>query len=238
MNWISLISTVVTFIFVGSVFNRYRFKKGTHLLFWGFGLVWYGLGTLMEVVLSISFSSFALKLWYLCGAMLTAAWLGQGTVYLLVRKRGVARALAIGLVSLSIIAGILVWIAPILPETASAYNPQLPASDQYKEILVRSGLVTFLTIFLNIYGTITLVGGALYSAFLFWRKRVLLHRAIGNVLIAIGALFPAIAGSFVGVGLVDWLYLSELIGVILMYSGFIRAVTPLKAAVENPVPAV
>jgi hypothetical protein len=183
----------------------------------------------MEVVLSISFSSFALKLWYLCGAMLTAAWLGQGTVYLSVRKRGVARSLAIGLLSLSIIAVILVWMAPILPETAAAYNPQLPASEQYKDILVRSGLVTILTIFLNIYGTITLVGGALYSAFLFWRKRVLLHRVIGNGLIAIGALFPAIAGSFVGVGSVDWLYLSELIGVILMYTGFIRAITPLKA---------
>jgi hypothetical protein len=238
MNWIPLISTVVTFIFVGSVFNRYRYKRGAHLLFWGFGLVWYGLGTLMEVFLSISFSSVALKLWYLCGAMLTAAWLGQGTVYLLVRKRGVARALAIGLVFFSIIAGILVWMAPILPETAAAYNPQLPASEQYKDILVRSGLVTFLTIFMNIYGTITLVGGALTSAFLFWRKRVLLHRVIGNVLIAIGALFPAIAGSFVGVGSVDWLYVSELIGVILIYCGFIRAITPLKAAVKNPVPAV
>ena len=46
---------------------------------------------------------------------------------------------------------------------------------------------------------------------------------IGNVLIAIGGMAPAMAGSFVTMGLPDLLYLSELIGVILMYIGFIQA---------------
>ena len=48
---------------------------------------------------------------------------------------------------------------------------------------------------------------------------------IGNILIAIGALAPAMAGSFVKLGLVDGLYLSELVGVVLMYIGFIQATT-------------
>jgi hypothetical protein len=235
MNWIPVFSTLVTFIFLISIFRRYHLKKGEHLLFWGVGLVWYGLGTLMEVVLSVSYSTFALKLWFLSGAMMTAAWLGQGTVFLLVRKRRVARSLAAGLIFLSLLSVILIGLAPVVPEAAAAYDTSLPASEQYKEILVRSGLVTFLTIFLNIYGTITLVGGALYSAFLFWRKRVLPHRVIGNVLIAVGALLPAIAGSLVGTGSVDWLYLSELGGVILIYAGFIRAITPLKSLVRSPV---
>jgi hypothetical protein len=34
---------------------------------------------------------------------------------------------------------------------------------------------------------------------------------------------PATAGSFVRAGLVDWLYISELLGVILMYIGFLQA---------------
>ena len=80
-----------------------------------------------------------------------------------------------------------------------------------------------LTVLLNIYGTMTLVGGAIYSAFLFWRKKVLLNRLIGNILIAAGALMPAIGGTFVQAGLVDWLYVSEFIGVILMYAGFMQA---------------
>lgn len=101
--------------------------------------------------------------------MLTAAWLGQGTVFLLVRKPGWAKGLAILLITLSVTALVLVWMAPVtgLVET---YDVAVAASDQYKDILVRNGWIIFLTIFLNLYGTITLVGGALYSAFLFWRS--------------------------------------------------------------------
>ena len=56
--------------------------------------------------------------------------------------------------------------------------------------IVTPGVRTLTPIF-NLYGTVTLVGGALYSAWIFWRKRVLLHRTIGNILIAVGALLPA-----------------------------------------------
>ena len=222
MNYISILSTIITFVFAVAVFNRYRQRKGTHLLLWGIGLVFFGLGTLTEVILSFTFSELALKVWYLTGAMLTAAWLGQGTVYLLVRKRGVASALMVVLAVVSILAAVLVFAAPLTP-AAAEYNPAQPASAQYKEIMTRSGLIILLTILLNLYGTATLVGGALYSAFLFWRKKVLFNRMLGNILIAAGALMPAIGGTFVKAGLVDWLYLSEFIGVILMYIGFIQA---------------
>jgi hypothetical protein len=222
MNYISILSTVITLIFAIAVFNRYRERKGTHLLLWGIGLVFYGLGTLTEVILSFTFSELALKVWYLTGAMLTAAWLGQGTVYLLVRKRGVASTLTWILAAVSILAAVLVFVAPLTPAAAS-YNTSLPASQQYKEIMTRSGLIILLTILLNIYGTLTLVGGAIYSAYLFWRKKVLLNRMIGNILIAAGAMMPAMGGTFVQAGLPDWLYISELVGVILMYIGFTQA---------------
>ncbi len=94
-------------------------------------------------------------------------------------------------------------------------------------------MILLLTILLNIYGTLTLFGGALYSAIIFWRKRVLFNRMVGNLLIAIGALAPAMAGSFVKLGLVDGLYLSELFGVVLMYIGFIQATS---VPVRDPAP--
>jgi hypothetical protein len=219
MNFIPLLSTLVSFAFTVAVYRRYRQKGGTHLLLWAFGLLLYGLGTLSEVVLGFVFNEILLKLWYLTGAMLTAAWLGQGSMHLLVRKGNWAKYLSYSLAALSALALALVAFAPLTGAQAN-YNVAGTISEQYKAILTRSGLTTFLTIILNIYGTLWLVGGALYSAFLFWRKKVLANRMFGNILIAAGALSPAMAGTFVKAGIVDALYISELIGAVLMFAGF------------------
>jgi hypothetical protein len=235
MHYIPFLSTLVTFAFAAAVFTRFLKRRGPHLLLWTIGLLFFGIGTLAEVILAFTFSSLMLKLWYLSGAMLTAAWLGQGTIHLLVRKRGVAWTLTGILTAVSLLAATLVLLAPLTPAAAS-YNVSMAISSQYKAILTRGGLTILLTILLNIYGTLTLVGGAIYSAIIFWRKRVLLNRMVGNVLIAAGAIAPAMAGSFVTLGLPDLLYLSELIGVMLMYIGFVQATTvPAEAAVPAAV---
>ena len=78
MQYISIFSTVITIIFAGAVLRRYRSKGGAHLLLWGVGLIFYGLGTFSEAVLAFVFNGLALRIWYATGAMFTAAWLGQG----------------------------------------------------------------------------------------------------------------------------------------------------------------
>ena len=259
MHYLPILSTIITFIFTAAVFNRFRVKHGLHLLFWSIGLLLYGIGTLTEVIMLFTYNELALKLWYLSGAMLTAAWLGQGTINLLVhrrefpsypfpylmlilkmfnllvRRRGVASTLNIMLIIVSLLALVLVLLAPVTPAAAN-YNPAQPLSAQYKDILTRSGIVVLLTILLNIYGTLTLVGGAIYSAYIFWRKKVLFNRMVGNILIAAGALMPAIGGSFLKMGLPDFLYLSEFLGVILMYIGFLQATAtvPVKSTSTAP----
>lgn len=223
MHYISILSTIVAFVFTAAVVERYRRRGGTHLLFWAIGLFLYGLGTLSEVIFLFTFNTLTLKLWYLSGAMLTAAWLGQGTVYLLVRKPGWAKTPAVILIALSVVAIALIALAPVNQAAAAAYNLNQPVSGQYKDILVRGTPMIILTILLNTYGAVALIGGAIYSAFLFWRKRVLADRMYGNILIAAGALMPTLGGTFIRAGLADWLYLSEFLGIILMYAGFIKA---------------
>lgn len=220
MTYIPYLSTLVTFAFTVAVYSRYAKRGGAHLLMWAIGLLFYGLGTLSEVILSMAFNAFVLKIWYLTGAMLTAAWLGMGTVHLLFRKGNTAWIATWILTAVSVLAFILVLIAPTLP---AAFDVARPVSDQYKDILTRGGLTIFLTIILNIYGTITLVGGAIYSAFLFWRKKILANRMFGNVLIAAGALSPAMGGTLLKAGYTDMLYISEFIGAILMFIGFVMA---------------
>jgi hypothetical protein len=220
MNYISIFSTILALVFTIAVYNRYRKRGRFYLLLWALGLLLYGIGTLTEVVMSYTYSSLALKAWYLSGAMLTAAWLGQGTIHLLVRRRNVASSLTVLLGLLTLIAVASVGLAPIQDV---GYDVTQPVSGQYDQILTRSGLTIFLTIILNIYGTVALVGGAVYSAYLFWRKRVLASRMYGNILIAAGALMPAMGGTFLKAGLVDFLYASEFFGVVLMYAGFLVA---------------
>src|SRR5512137_1399107 len=150
MHYLPILSTIVTFAFAAAVFNRFKVRHGSHLLFWSIGLLLYGIGTLTEVVSLFTFNPLALKLWYLTGAMLTAAWLGQGTINLLVRRRGIAPTLNVILLVVSLLAVVLVLVAPIT-SAAATYNPAQPLSAQYGKILTRSGVIVLLTILLNTY---------------------------------------------------------------------------------------
>ena len=76
----------------------------------------------------------------------------------------------------------------------------------------------------NVYGTLGLAGGAIYSAWLFFRKGVLYHRMIGNVLIATGALAPALGGTLSKAGFPYAVQVSNLIGIVIIYAGFVQAV--------------
>jgi hypothetical protein len=228
------LSTAITLAFAGAVFWRYLKGRRKHTLMWTIGLLLYAAGTFAEAFLAVAWSPFVLRLWYLCGAMLTAAWLAQGSFYLLIRKPRVADALLAGLALLSLIAAGLVFTAPMSDAT---FRLGVPISTQYKEILTRTGPMVGLTVFLNIYGTLGLVGGAAYSAWLFWRKRVLFNRMLGNIFIAAGALFPAMAGTLIRVGLGDWLYVSELIGAAVMFFGFTLATQPAPVEKSKEKPA-
>ena len=216
-----IVTAVLTLIFAGAVFSRLLERPRPHLFYWFMGLVFYGLGAFSEVILSFAFDGHILKLWYLSGAMLTAAWLGQGSIFLLVRKGNRAAYMAGVLLVVSLFSFELIRNTGI-SETALQFDISRSASLQYEHILLRSAAVRFLTVVLNIYGTIGLVGGAIYSAFLLWRKQVLADRMYGNLLIAAGALFPALGGTFIPFDLPDWLFISEFFGAVLMFLGFLR----------------
>lgn len=254
MHYLSLLSTFITLAFTVAVLSRYSQRGGMHLLLWGVGLALYGLGTLSEVILGSIFNEWVLKLWYLTGAMLTAAWLGQGTINLLVRRKSLAMVANVVLLLVTLLSLVLIVVQPVDLQAANLYDPSIPASAhnslmpipegtregrlpaQYQVILGTGGLLLLLTILLNVYGTLALVGGAIYSAYLFLRKNVLINRLVGNILIAAGGMFPAMGGTFVRAGMVDWLYISEFIGVVLMFIGFLQATANQPVQVAEQVP--
>jgi hypothetical protein len=192
-------------------------------------MVFYAIGGFCEGYYgAVGWNPLVFKLWYLFGAILVAAWLGQGTVYLLAKKSW-ANGLMVILLLGSLYGLVRVFGAELDPSqlTSSTHT----GSELSGSAITSSG-VRMLTPFFNLYGTVTLVGGAVYSAWIFWRKRILLHRTIGNILIAAGALAPAFGGSFSRFGIPGALYWGELLGAVLMFIGFIRSTTPM--SVEQP----
>ncbi len=221
------ISSIVSFVFAVFVFRRYLVRRGEHLLLWAIGMVMYGIGGFCEAFYgAFGWNPVIFRLWYLFGALLVAAWLGQGTVYLLARRKW-ASILMIVLGAASLYGAIRVFGATLDP---GLMGSSLHTGSELSGKAIITAGVRSLTPFFNLYGTITLVGGAAYSAYIFWRKRVLLHRVIGNILIAAGALLPAFGGTFSRFGIGGALYIGELLGAVLMFAGFVRATTPMKAA--------
>lgn len=230
---IPFISSIVSFVFAVIIFKRYADRRGTHLLIWGIGMVFYGIGGFCEAYFgAFGWNPLIFRMWYLFGAILVAAWLGQGTVYLL-GKRKWANALAALLILGSVYAAFRVFTAELDPTlmTSSVHT----GSELSGHAIVTSGIRTLTPIF-NLYGTVTLVGGAVYSAYIFWRKRILLNRTLGNLLIAVGALAPAFGGAFSRFGIPGALYYGEIFGAILLFAGFIRATTPMKNTDPQPAP--
>lgn len=219
-----LTSSIISFVFAFLVLKRYMARRGLHLLLWGIGMIFYGIGGFCEGYYgALGWNPLIFRLWYLFGALLVAAWLGQGTVYLLVKKKW-AHVLMMLLVVGSIFGAARVFGAELDPSLMT--NSLHTGSEMSGSAIVTPGVRT-LTPFFNLYGTVTLVGGALYSVWIFWRKRILLHRSIGNILIAVGAILPAFGGLFSRMGIGGALYISELLGAVLMFIGFLRAITPM-----------
>jgi hypothetical protein len=257
------LSTAIMLGFTVYVLQRYVVRRVPNFLFWGIGLAMFGAGSFAEAYLSLSWNRWVFFTWYLFGAALNAAWIGHGTLLLLFRKPWVKVVTAV-LVIGSLFAGYLMLQAmPRLD--AAAFTTSKPVSEQYgtkvlepgqtppagaltgtttyrgEQVTVVRGLlplgspVRLTTPFFNIYGLLTLVGGAIWSAYLFWRKRVLPNRVIGNVLIAAGALLIGSASTLTRLGYGQFLYLGELACAILMFAGFRFAARPQPEEAAQPV---
>jgi hypothetical protein len=261
------ISTAVMLWFTVDVFQRYFARRNPAFLFWGIGLAMFGMGSFAEAYLSLAWNKWMFFAWYLFGAALNAAWLGHGTLYLLARKQW-RHVVTVLLVAGSLFAtNLMLQAMPKLDE--SVFTTSKPISEQYgtkalkagetapsgaltinttyrgEEVTAVRGLlplgtsVRLTTPFFNIYGLFTLVGGAIYSAYLFWRKRVMPNRVIANVLIAAGALAIGSASTLTRLGYGEYLYLGELISAIMMFAGFRMAAKPQpdEVVAMNSIPA-
>ena len=206
-------TTILAILFFTALVRRYILKgRGIHLLWWAAGVACYGSGTAIESIISLHGNSATLtKLWYVMGALLGAWPLAQGTVYLLLRR---ATANRLTMLTVPIVV-VLVVSTLFSPADVQNLRPDQPSGN-----VIGWKWIRYATPFINLYAAGFLVGGAIISSRRFAKKTETANLAFGNALIAVGAILPGIGGAIAKAGPVEPLYITELIGLMLIYLGY------------------
>jgi hypothetical protein len=219
LHYLPILTTILSVIFANIIFKRARSKgNAPHLLWWGAGVAFYGLGTFTESwVTLLGWNPVIFKSWYIAGALFGGAPLAQGTIWFLLRQK-TAKILTMVFLAYATVASLFVILSPI---DYSLVDQHLPNGNVLSWQWVR-----LFSPIINLYALIFLVGGAILSAYRFakaFRKTESLiarDRFMGNALIATGALLPGIGGMASRLGETQWLYLGELVGIILIWLGY------------------
>jgi hypothetical protein len=213
IHYIPILTTLVSTAFAVILWRRWRAKpQATYLLWWFLGLATYAAGTLTESLTTLfGWNPVVFKAWYIAGALLGGAPLAQGTVYLLLKKR-TADVLTALLVAAVVIGSVLVILSPLRLELVEGHRLS-------GKVLEWQG-VRMISPFINTYAVLFLVGGAIWSAWRYFTETEGGPRMWGNVAIALGAILPGIGGTFTRFGHVEVLYVTELLGVLLVWLGY------------------
>lgn len=230
VHFIPIVTTIFAFPFAWVLFRHYRERSsGPHMWWWAFGVLLYGVGTLTEGLVTLfGWHPILFRSWYISGALLGGAPLATGTVYLLL-KRPLANRLTAGLIAVVTVAAVCVLLTPL--DTAAAEAHRLTGR------VMEWQWVRGFSPFINLYAVIFLVGGAILSAFRARGDDAQRHRYLGNIWIAIGAILPGIGGSFTRFGMVEVLYVTELLGLTMIWIGYRTVAGGGRAARAAPAPA-
>lgn len=211
-EYIPILTTIFSVFFFKEIFSHYKAKRKTYLLWWAIGVLTFGLGTIAESInVLFGWSEINVKYWYIVGALLGGFPLAQGSVYLLMSKR-FSQVTTFIIVLLIVIASICVVLSPI--EIHPSFDYKLTGK------VLSWQWVRYFSPFINTYAFLFLVGGAGFSAVKYYKQGVKDTRFKGNIFIAIGGLLPGIGGSFTRAGYVEVLYITEFLGLLLIYYGY------------------
>ncbi|MFQ6125178.1 MAG: hypothetical protein ACE5R6_11325 [Candidatus Heimdallarchaeota archaeon] len=210
-------TTLISGAFTISVFLQYRRRKKTHQLVWAIALAIFCVTAFFEAYSEIfDWNSPVYKAYYVLAAVQVLI-LGSGTVYLLHDKKVIGNAyvpplflsygLVVGLIMSYKVATTSVYVEKFVKGIIVAGTAMPDSARSFSPLL-------------TIPGSIALIGGALYS----WIK----IRRRFNLYIALGALIVAMSGGIARMGITDAIYLGEMIGVTLMYFGFLESDRILK----------
>jgi uncharacterized protein YqgC (DUF456 family) len=217
-----LLAAIAAFAAAIFLADQQLHRPRPYKLLWTLGLFFYG------VAAAAAFAGAAqhwtvteYKLWYYFGGILTAAFLGLGSFWLL----GPRRAAAV----ITMIASILALYAALRVVTVavpSSLAGRIAASStadvtNVGKFHVLPDDLTAVAIVMNIPGALFLFGGAAWSAYQFWRRHAPGYRLVSMLFLALGAVFPSILTGLQRLGYSGGAALGEFAGAVCLFVGLL-----------------
>ncbi|HET6351764.1 MAG TPA: hypothetical protein VFG89_06535 [Coriobacteriia bacterium] len=219
--WWPAATALLGFAFTWLVFSQWLHRRKSHQLAWSVGLLMYAVAAVMEAV------SEASGVWnptvyrfYIVLAASMVGYLGLGSYYLLAKKKLGPRIYLTFLLVCEAVFFYGVFTKELLMDKLvpgiTVGGQALGAGGSFPRIM---------SLPFNITGTLFLLGGAIVSIVRFARKKEYAYRMWANVLIAIGTLCIAAAGSMARAGSTAGLYPGEMVASAILLAGFLMAGT-------------
>jgi hypothetical protein len=208
------IVAVVAISFATLLARQYLHRRRPYQLVWTASLLLGAIACIaFQAFLSADRNETFFRLYYACGALLMAGYLGLGSIFLLAPRR-IANAVAALVIGVSTVGIFLLWTAPLDSTALSGTNVEAGTH-------VISGPSIAFIIAMNTFGALAVVGGAAISAWKLIRRHGPAHLLVANVLIAAGTILASLAGTLARVtadGSYFWALLA--CGFVVLFAGF------------------
>jgi hypothetical protein len=202
-------AALVAALFCALLLRSARRRPAGQKLLWAAGFTLFAVAAASEALAQRAGWSGALfRTYYLCGGVLTVAFLGAGSAWLHLPRRG-RDAVAGALIVATVAAAVTVASAPVHPDVLAATATGRPPANG----AIGGGAAAW-AIALNSLGTLLLVGGVLRSV-------IRRQRVRSSMWIGAGAIVLALSTSMSRAGDYSLMYLGELIGITAMFYGFV-----------------
>jgi hypothetical protein len=197
---LAFVAALVTLRLSGDLVRRFRVRRAPELAAWAAGLAAYSLAAgALAWGAAAGWSEAAFRLYYLGGALLTAALLGTGSLLLVGRR-------VVGLVAVAYV-GLAIGIAVSVPLQAPLSGTDIPEAQD----VLDAWPARVVAIAGNSLGTLAVVVVALAT---------LRSRPLGNALLLAGIAVAALGSALAGLG-VGAIAPVIVVAALLLYAGFV-----------------
>ena len=231
--WIfPLVAAGMACVFSWRLLRQFIERRRPYQLLWALSLLMYAVASAAAVIGVLrDWTPFVFALYWAVGAVLNVPFLAAGELQLLARNRTVDMVVYLVLVFL------VAYVVAVLRHAnmdAAALTDRLPSG---KHVFGDGTPAHRLPQLISIPSFTLLLLGALWSAWKMRGRPELRDRFMGTLLIAVGASVVAGGATFAAVGNLPGFCITLVVGIALMFSGFLRASRPVVAPATSPSPA-